>query len=335
MFEKIKSYKLASTASNLFDNLDILIDTNTKKLLFDRLSIACISQFQVSLLHFSHGMSSTSKVMIEKCESSKINITNAKWCRLLNQDVLVVASQEGTLIYDNKGQVMLYWHGIQASSVNNNPDLLCCGIACVEQKFICVGTSSGKVLVFTTHKNSFNLRHTITVGKRSGISSISATNLSSSKVNCAISNQDGSIFCYKITQENFSSVSETQLDGTPCTSVKLANDEILAAGYLMGFIKIINPISGVVLAHINAHSRIITSIDIIQSDKDVHLISASEDSFIRIWKITPGNNLEVQQIWYHIIQDEQPCGVRFYDKKSFLVSCYDNRNVSHFSRKQF
>ena len=31
MFEKIKSYKLASTASNLFDNLDILIDTNTKK----------------------------------------------------------------------------------------------------------------------------------------------------------------------------------------------------------------------------------------------------------------------------------------------------------------
>lgn len=85
--------------------------------------------------------------MIEKCESSKINITNAKWCRLLNQDVLVVASQEGTLvslnsfsffksfliplfqnnfqIYDNKGQVMLYWHGIQASSVNNNPDLLC------------------------------------------------------------------------------------------------------------------------------------------------------------------------------------------------------------------
>lgn len=57
----------------------------------------------------------------------------------------------------------------------------------------------------------------------------------------------------------------------PCTSVKLANDEILAAGYLMGFIKIINPISGVVLAHINAHSRIITSIDIIQSDKDVHV----------------------------------------------------------------
>ena len=34
-------------------------------------------------------------------------------------------------------------------------DICCRGIACVQQKYICVGTSDGTILVITPHKHSF------------------------------------------------------------------------------------------------------------------------------------------------------------------------------------
>ena len=51
------------------------------------------------------------------------------------------------------------------------------GIACVQKQYICVGTSDGRILVLTPHKNSFAVSQTFDVN---GTAICSATSLATS-----------------------------------------------------------------------------------------------------------------------------------------------------------
>jgi len=339
MYEKTKSHMLHASVSNLFDNLDVLVeDHKDEGMRSSSISLACVNQFQINFVHSAFGTtSSTSKIIGEKSEEMKIKsvINQAKWCRLHNQDVFVVTNYEGVLIYDAKGEVMMFWHGIQPNTDTLDFNLFCRGIACVDNKFICAGSSIGQVFIITPNKSSFelyNTRHDHNVA----ITSLAATDDDTCEVNFVSADDKGSIFCYNFSAERISNISQTSCDGIPCTSVKIADNNMIIAGYMTGYINIINSLTGLVMARINAHARILTSLDVIRQPSTgiVYAVSVSEDSYIRVWEISNKHKIQIKQIWYHALSDVQPCGVKFCDKqgKSFLTSCYDTKEVLQFSR---
>jgi len=257
----------------------------------------------------------------------------------MKQDVFVVANYEGFLIYDSKGQVMMFWHGIQPDPTTIDYSLFCRGITCVDGRFICVGSSTGKVFVITPHKGSFQLYKTRSDHDVAITSLASASfDCADGEVNFASADDSGSILCYNFNEKLMNNVSQTSSDGIPCTSVKVASNNIIIGSFMTGYINIFNSIDGILLTRINAHARIITSIDVsnnLTSDGGVHVISVSEDSFVRVWKVyTPEKNIKVEQVWSEALKDAQPCGVRFCDDEgtSFVTSCYDTKEVLQFSR---
>jgi len=337
MYEKTETHLLNASVSNLFDNLDVLVEDNNDKGIGQRVSLACVNQFEINFVHCNFGVSSsTSKIIVEKSEEMKSIINEARWCRLEKQDVFVVANYEGVLVYDARGAMMMFWHGIQPKKDDLDFNLFCRGITCVRSKYICVGSSTGEVFIITPHKSSFQLlktRHDHDVA----ITSLSATDHPSYEVNFVSGDEKGAVFCYNFSEEgSISNVSQSTSDGIPCTSVKIADNNMVIAGYMTGYIDLINSLNGVKLARINAHARILTSLDVTRktSNGNVYVISASEDTFIRVWEISNTTKLQVKQIWSHTLHDVQPCGVKFCDQQanSFLTSCYDSKEVLQFSR---
>ncbi|PKK17104.1 WD repeat domain 54 [Columba livia] len=72
----------------------------------------------------------------------------AAWCALPARVLLVLTSQRGVQMYEADGSIMVYWHALDVSEHPPAQAVFARGIAAAGGRFICVGTSSGLVLVF-------------------------------------------------------------------------------------------------------------------------------------------------------------------------------------------
>lgn len=335
MYEKSKTHSLNTSVSNLFDNLDVLVEKDKHKDGEERISFAYINQFEINFLHSSFGnQTSNSKITVERSEEMKSMNNNAKWCKLEKQHVLVVANYEGVLIYDAKGEVMLFWHGIQPNKDSLDFNLFCRGVTCVDGKWICVGGSLGEVLIIAPHRSSFQLvkKHH---DHRSAITSLHH-NPRNEQVNFASADDSGSIYCYIMTDaKTIVNISQTPSEGVACTCVKLGEGNLLIGGYMTGHIKLFDASSAQTLAIINAHARILTSLDVVCTPRTCYIVSGSEDTFVRVWKVDnhESDGMQIEQAFSESLQ-LQPCGVRFCDDeaRSFAASCYDARHLFQFTK---
>ncbi|XP_009858037.2 WD repeat-containing protein 54-like [Ciona intestinalis] len=331
MYEKVKTHLLPESSSSLYGNLDVKYeddgDTGYKSM-----TLLSIHNTNVNLLSFQSGTTVHALVSPDNPGSkTKSNVVTAKWLQLSKENILVVLSHKGLVIFDSEGQLMMF--SLANSEIDETSS--CLSIACAKSKYICVGTSSGKVLVICQNKNVYTVKttlhdHTLPVMCLSGLQSSK-----SNGVDMVSADDGGTIHCYKTGSDLLLS-GKIPGTGVACTSVKLVQNGMVVAGYLTGHIRIFDSFSFTLLADIAGHVRAVSTLDAttVEDKSSYNFISASEDSFLRVWKISNQDTIQVSHEWCSSIRDTQLCGVRFCDEsgQAFVAAGYDCKEIWQFSR---
>ncbi|RXN16220.1 WD repeat-containing 54 [Labeo rohita] len=223
MYHKEKSIQLKSSASALYNNLSVL-----------RIAPRCLTYFTVvhanvvnmvsaswDGLNYSHRQLQSKEGNVATSSSL---IMQAAWCVLPSRDLLVLTSQKGIQMYESDGSIMVYWHALDTPETPTAKAVFARGIAAVREKYICVGVSSGSVLVFDVPSKGSN------------------------------------ITLSEVLEEHKEAITDMASD-TSCSSVKLWKGTVIA-GYGTGQIRLYEGVTGILHAEVNAHARWIYSLDI-------------------------------------------------------------------------
>ncbi|XP_059405259.1 WD repeat-containing protein 54-like [Carassius carassius] len=235
------------------------------------------------------------------------------WCVLPSRDLLVLTSQKGIQMNESDGSIMVYWHALDMPETPTAKAVFARGIAAVREKYICVGVSSGSVLVFDVPSKGSN----ITLSKVLEEHKEAITDMASEcsgNLECIadlVSADDSGLLCVWKSGEDFQLLNKIPGFDTSCSSVKLWKG-IVIAGYGTGQIRLYEGVTGILHAEVNAHARWIYSLDI--APFTGLLISAAEDSWVRVWhlSLTPEtNSVEIEHMYNECVTDTQIFGAKF------------------------
>ncbi|KFO92880.1 WD repeat-containing protein 54, partial [Buceros rhinoceros silvestris] len=214
----------------------------------------------------------------------------AAWCVLPSRVLLVLTSQKGIQMYESDGSIMVYWHALD---VTEHPPALgslpaqavfARGIAAAAGRFICVGTSSGAVLVFDIPPKGTNITVSEVLEQHHDAITDIAAELGQAPDGAGdmVTADDAGMLCIWAAGEEFILLSKIPAFGCSCSSVKLWNG-IVAGRYRRGG-----------SAEVNAHARWIYALDL--APETGKLLSGAEDSFVHVWKLSRDpdtDNIEV------------------------------------------
>ncbi|XP_038034812.1 WD repeat-containing protein 54 [Anas platyrhynchos] len=263
-------------------------------------------------------------------------VTQAAWCVLPARVLLVLTSQKGVQMYESDGSVMVYWHALDVTEQPQAQAVFARGISAAGERFICVGTSSGTVLVFDIPHKGTNVtvsevleehRHAITdIAAELGQAPEGAGDL--------VTADDAGALCIWSSGEEFTLLNKIPALGCTCSSVKLWNG-VVAAGYGNGQIRLYEAATGVLRAEVNAHARWIYALDL--APLTGKLLSGAEDSFVHVWKLSRNpdtDDVEIEHCHAECVTDTQICGARFCDPEgcSFAVTGYDLSEIFRYSQ---
>ncbi|KAL9982873.1 hypothetical protein ACROYT_G004983 [Oculina patagonica] len=131
---------------------------------------------------------------------------------------------------------------------------------------------------------------------------------------------------------HFTEIIKIDGKGLPCSSVCFYKDYIIG-GFATGHIRVFSISTGALCIEACAHARWISGLDIcVEAGL---LVSASEDSFVRVWKISADDSPTMEMVFQQAITDAQLCGARFVDLSgnSFGVTGYDLGEIIMFSKQ--
>ncbi|KAI8490742.1 WD repeat-containing protein 54-like [Branchiostoma floridae x Branchiostoma belcheri] len=253
-------------------------------------------------------------------------VLQAKWCQLATRNLLVITSQKGVQIFEQDGAIMVFWHALGAAESVSGYSTFARGVAPVAGNLICVGTSSGNVLCFNIPPKGPNVTLTETMkGHSSAITDITSTGHTGDTVVTA--DDSGNIIVWK--GPKFVEVTRISGSRNPACCVCLWKDTVIAA-YSTGHIRLFGVETGNIHAEVCAHARWISSLDILPESGQ--LLSASEDSYARIWQLKKGNTTEVEHVHSECVTDIQLCGAKFTspEGKAFAVTGYDTNEIIYY-----
>ncbi|XP_016278869.1 WD repeat-containing protein 54 isoform X2 [Monodelphis domestica] len=237
-------------------------------------------------------------------------ITQAYWCVLPFRVLLVLTSQRGIQA--------LFARGIAASG-----------------HYICVGTWSGRVLVFDVPAKGPNIMLSEELNEhRVPVTDIAAEPAQGQDcVADVVTADDSGLLCVWKSGPEFKLLTRISGFGIPCPSVQLWQGSV-AAGFGDGQIRIFEASSGALHVQINAHARSISALDL--APEAGKLLSGAEDSFVHIWKLSRNPDsgcIEVEHCHAECVTDTLVCGARFCDPKgsSFAVTGYDLSEILRYS----
>ncbi|XP_016278868.1 WD repeat-containing protein 54 isoform X1 [Monodelphis domestica] len=261
-------------------------------------------------------------------------ITQAYWCVLPFRVLLVLTSQRGIQIYESDGSVMVYWHALDSSDAPPAQALFARGIA-ASGHYICVGTWSGRVLVFDVPAKGPNIMLSEELNEhRVPVTDIAAEPAQGQDcVADVVTADDSGLLCVWKSGPEFKLLTRISGFGIPCPSVQLWQGSV-AAGFGDGQIRIFEASSGALHVQINAHARSISALDL--APEAGKLLSGAEDSFVHIWKLSRNPDsgcIEVEHCHAECVTDTLVCGARFCDPKgsSFAVTGYDLSEILRYS----
>ncbi|XP_074848255.1 WD repeat-containing protein 54 isoform X2 [Carettochelys insculpta] len=314
MYRKERSVPLKSSSSALYNNLSVL-PLRDKQLTY----FAAVHGSTVSLASASADGLSVSQRQLQAKEGG-----------------LAVSTSILTQMYESDGSVMVYWHALDVSDPPPAQAVFARGIAAACERFICVGTSSGLVLVFDIPSKGTNItlsevleehRDSITdIASEVGENPDGAVDL--------VTADDSGALCAWRSEEEFSLLTKISAFGWSCSSVKLWNG-VIAAGYGNGQIRLYEALSGALRATVNAHARWIYALDL--APLTGKLLSGAEDSYVQVWKLSrradPGD-IEIEHCHSECVTDTQLCGARFCDPEgnSFAATGYDLSEIVRYSQ---
>lgn len=237
-------------------------------------------------------------------------------------------------MYESDGSVMVYWHALDSGDASPVQAVFARGIAS-SGHFICVGTWSGRVLVFDIPAKGPN----IVLSEELAGHPTSVTDIASEPAQgqeCIadiVTADDSGLLCVWRSGPEFKLLTQIPGFGEPCTSAQLWQG-ILAAGYGNGQVRLYEASTGALHIQINAHARAICALDL--APEVGKLLSAAEDTFVHIWKLSRSPEsgcIEVEHCHGECVPDTQVCGARFCDPSgsSFAVTGYDLAEILRFS----
>ncbi|XP_074086130.1 WD repeat-containing protein 54 [Macrotis lagotis] len=261
-------------------------------------------------------------------------ITQARWCVLPFRALLVLTSQRGVQMYEADGSAMVHWHALDTRSASPAQALFARGIAACGH-YICVGTWSGRVLVFDVPVKGHNIVLSEELEEHQApITDIAAEPAQGQDcVADVVTADDSGLLCVWKSEPEFKLLTRISGFGTPCNSVQLWQGTV-SAGYGDGQICIYEASTGALHVQINAHARAISALDL--APEVGKLLSGAEDSFVHIWKLSRNPDsgcIEAEHCHAECVTDTQVCGARFCDPRgfSFAVTGYDLAEILRYS----
>lgn len=234
--------------------------------------------------------------------------------------VLVVTSSDGIQVWSVSGDEMLFQ--FELSSVFGTPDevedLFARGIA-VLSDLLCVGSSSGQLLVFDGKDGAFDLSLIRRVD--TGKSPICA--ISSFKDILASGNDCGDIYGFSLEQ-SFANVFTFFGAGSPCTTI-CQSDEWLFAGFSTGHIRVYRTDIMEMTFEISAHTRAVTGLTI--NNTRSFIASCGKDQIVHVWRIpdyASGTSCSVDLLSSEILENKLCTGLAFMTDDRLCVASYDD-----------
>ncbi|XP_076990766.1 WD repeat-containing protein 54 isoform X3 [Tamandua tetradactyla] len=236
-------------------------------------------------------------------------ITQVHWCVLPFRVLLVLTS--------HRGIQAVFARGIAASG-----------------HFICVGTWSGRVLVFDIPAKGPNIVLSEELaGHQTPVTDIAAEPAQGQDcMTDVVTADDSGLLCVWRSGPEFKLLTHIPGFGVPCPSVQMWQG-IIAAGYGNGQVRLYEASTGTLHVQINAHARAICALDL--APNNGKLLSAAEDTFVHIWKLSrspESDSIEVEHCHGECVPDTQVCGAQFCDPSgsSFAVTGYDLAEILRF-----
>ncbi|KAK2503218.1 hypothetical protein MC885_011952, partial [Smutsia gigantea] len=308
MFRRERSIPLRGSAAALCNNLSVL-----------QLPVRSLTHFGVvhgpsaQLLSAGPGSAPLAQRQLLAKEGAGVShplITQVHWCVLPFRVLLVLTSQRGI-------QAM-FARGIASSG-----------------HFICVGTWSGRVLVFDIPAKGPNIVLSEELaGHQTPVTDIATEPAQGQDcVADMVTADDSGLLCVWRSGPEFKLLTRIPGFGVPCPSVQLWQGT-LAAGYGNGQVRLYEASTGALHTQINAHARAICALDL--APEVGKLLSAAEDTFVHIWKLSRSPEsgcIEVEHCHGECVPDTQVCGARFCDPsgRNFAVTGYDLAEILRFS----
>ncbi|KAL3063076.1 hypothetical protein OYC64_002793 [Pagothenia borchgrevinki] len=335
MYHKEKSIQIKNSASALYNNLGVLRIAPRSLTYFTVVHANVVNMVSASWdgLNYSHRQLQSKEPNVATSTSL---IMQAAFCALPSRDLLVVTSQKGIQMYESDGSTMVYWHALDTPDTPTDQAVFARGISAVGKSYICVGDSSGSILVFDVPSKGSNITLSdVLKGHKKSITDI-ASECSGSQDCIAdlISADDGGNLCVWKSGEEFQRFNNIPGFDISCTSVKLWKGTAVA-GYGTGQIRLYEAVTGILHAEVNAHARWIYSLDI--APFSGLLLSAAEDSLVRVWhlSIKPESlSVEVAHLHNECVTDTQICGAKFCDGDghAFAVTGYDLSEIIRYTQ---
>ncbi|XP_049640324.1 WD repeat-containing protein 54 [Suncus etruscus] len=269
----------------------------------------------------------------ERAGGSPPLITQVHWCVLPFRVLLVLTSHRGIQMYESDGSVMVFWHALHPEDNTPGQAVFARGIA-ASGCFICVGTWSGRVLVFDIPAKGPHIVLSEELdGHQTPVTDIASEPAEGQDcVANVVTADDSGLLCVWRSGHEFKLLARIPGFGVPCPSVQLWQG-IIAAGYGNGQLRLYEASTGTLRAQISAHARAVCALDL--APETGKLLSAAEDTFVHLWQLSRSPEdgaIEVQHCHGECIPDTQLCGVRFCDPSgsSFAVTGYDVTEILRF-----
>uniref|UniRef100_A0A8D9EGG1 WD repeat-containing protein 54 n=2 Tax=Cacopsylla melanoneura TaxID=428564 RepID=A0A8D9EGG1_9HEMI len=337
MYERENSLLLSASASALCNNLAV-INRKAGKSGGNATNIAVVHQNNINIIPVTESEKNKPVFLTVHSNGSVLcEVTQVLWCDLGFEVVLVVGSTLGLHIYDRDGVELLFSHPcIDGPEEEYN---FVKGIATLNNEVLCVGNSSGVLRVFGVLDEETCLSF---MDRKEGHMD-AITDIASIDYRLASADDSGVICLWYFNGTELLQIATVDTFGSAVTSLFLWKDW-LAAAYGSGHIRIFDsskinytydgsrPVTAVrLLTETAAHARYITAMDVALGVD--YLLTASEDSYVKIWRVCKNNNVtEINLLCSSQISDQMLVGGRFLNKNGtgFCVSAYDTNLVHCF-----
>ncbi|KAL7632445.1 UNVERIFIED_CONTAM: hypothetical protein RMT77_017221 [Armadillidium vulgare] len=240
--------------------------------------------------------------------------------------LLVLTTSSAVQIFDWDGAILLHTYHSKSPTTSVGSSAYK-GIIGLPSGRICIGIHSGEILALNL-KESDNLAF-VEEGKFKWFSYPVTALASQSKVVAASDSQANIIIGSDEETLEMTKIIEPYGKDPSITCLELLN-EIVIAGYMSGHIRIFSIITGIIQAEITANARSVLSLDM--SIPRTVLLSVSEDSFVRVWKINLNSETLIEHKFSECIKNCALVGCCFTDEDAteFFVSSYDSTSLYHF-----
>ncbi|KAG1690583.1 hypothetical protein DVH05_028086 [Phytophthora capsici] len=268
--------------------------------------------------------------------AEKSAVHQVRFCSLKDLVVIVVASDNGILIYDAVGEESLAQFALK-EIIGDDVEgefLYCQGISSVHMKEprLVVGTSLGRLLVIGKEedaKSSDGSGFEVCKTLKSHEEAICCVESSLDGTLLASSDMSGAVLIHN-PGDGFEVTHRIVSTGYPVTCMTFMAENWLVAGFLTGCLRLYNPETFHVHAEVAAHTRAITALDA----HNEFAVSVSEDTFMNVWEISSskaGADPRVKLASSQAVPNDLLTGVAFVSTNSIFTAAYDSSHLKFWS----